>query len=126
MNPHSSANSTNTKSEPSQTANGTATINSTQLPDPSNTEEPVPDSPEVFQAALRELARDLIMKEQQIEHLIGVLPGIGTSEKNQNDRIQELEAELRQVEEQRKTAMQEKEEMLDVLGDLAMQCKRVY
>ncbi|KAK8217352.1 Mediator of RNA polymerase II transcription subunit 21 [Zalaria obscura] len=49
------------------------------LPDPSNTEEPVPDSPEVFQAALRELARDLIMKEQQIEHLIGVLPGIVTS-----------------------------------------------
>jgi len=89
-------------------------------------EGPTPDDPEVFQASLRELARDLILKEQQIEYLITVLPGIGNSERDQNERIHALETELRQVEEERKVAMRSKEDMLGVLSELAASCKRVY
>jgi len=90
------------------------------------TDEPIPDTPEVFQAALRELARDLVIKEQQIEYLISVLPGLGSSESNQNQRIQALEKELREADEQRGVAMQDREDMLRLLGQLAAQCKRVY
>lgn len=62
---------------------------------------PQPDSPRTFAARQRELARDLIIKEQQIEYLISVLPGIGASESEQEARIRELEAQLRDVEKER-------------------------
>ncbi|KAJ5899280.1 hypothetical protein N7495_004024 [Penicillium taxi] len=62
---------------------------------------PQPDSPNTFAARQRELARDLIVKEQQIEYLISVLPGIGTSEAEQEARIRELEIQLRNVEKER-------------------------
>lgn len=58
---------------------------------------PLPDSPQLFLYRQKELARDLIIKEQQIEYLIGRLPGIGSSEAEQEARIRELESELRQV-----------------------------
>ncbi|KAG9639947.1 hypothetical protein KCU61_g7985, partial [Aureobasidium melanogenum] len=87
---------------------------------------PGPDDPATFQAALRELARDLVLKEQQIEYLISVLPGIGESEANQSQRIQALEKELREADQERKVALAEREAMLDKLGALAAECKRVY
>ncbi|OJJ96491.1 hypothetical protein ASPACDRAFT_63412 [Aspergillus aculeatus ATCC 16872] len=59
---------------------------------------PAPDSPRTFAARQRELARDLVLKEQQIEYLISVLPGIGSSEAEQEHRIRELEGELRRWE----------------------------
>ncbi|TQB73536.1 RNA polymerase II mediator complex subunit [Monascus purpureus] len=59
---------------------------------------PEPDSPQTFARRQRELARDLIIKEQQIEYLISVLPGIGSSEAEQENRIRELGKELRRVE----------------------------
>ncbi|KAJ5190585.1 Mediator complex subunit Med21 [Penicillium cinerascens] len=62
---------------------------------------PQPDSPRTFAARQRELARDLIIKEQQIEYLISVLPGIGASEAEQESRIRELETQLRDVEKER-------------------------
>ncbi|KAJ5613200.1 hypothetical protein N7510_006394 [Penicillium lagena] len=62
---------------------------------------PAPDSPRTFAARQRELARDLIIKEQQIEYLISVLPGIGASEAEQEAKIRELEGELREVERER-------------------------
>ncbi|KAL1994861.1 hypothetical protein VTN49DRAFT_1048 [Thermomyces lanuginosus] len=62
---------------------------------------PRPDSPTTFAARQRELARDLIIKEQQIEYLIGRLPGIGSTEAEQEARIRELDAEMRKVEEER-------------------------
>ena len=61
-----------------------------------------PDSPTTFAANQLQLVQDLIIKEQQIEYLISVLPGIGTSEKEQELRICSLEKELRQMQEQRK------------------------
>lgn len=62
---------------------------------------PQPDTPRTFAARQRELARDLIIKEQQIEYLISVLPGIGASEAEQEARIRELETQLREVEKER-------------------------
>src|ERR1700761_4858734 len=52
---------------------------------------PPPEDPQVFDTALRELARDLVLKEQQIEYLINSLPGIGNSEADQEQRMRELE-----------------------------------
>ncbi|CAI7603662.1 unnamed protein product [Penicillium pancosmium] len=71
----------------------------TEIQDPN--QPPEPDSPRTFASRQRELARDLIIKEQQIEYLISVLPGIGTSEAEQEAKIRELEVQLRDVEEKR-------------------------
>lgn len=68
---------------------------------------PRPDSPTTFSHRQRELARDLIIKEQQIEYLISVLPGIGSSEAEQEARIKELEGEVRAVEEERREKRKE-------------------
>ncbi|KAJ5225967.1 Mediator complex subunit Med21 [Penicillium chermesinum] len=68
---------------------------------------PRPDSPRTFSRRQRELARDLIIKEKQIEHLISVLPGIGASEAEQEARIRELEVQLRQVETEREGKVKE-------------------
>ncbi|RHZ57105.1 med21 domain-containing protein [Aspergillus thermomutatus] len=68
---------------------------------------PPPDSPRTFASRQRELARDLIIKEQQIEYLISVLPGIDSSEVEQEKRIRELGRELRRVEEERELKMRE-------------------
>lgn len=68
---------------------------------------PAPDSPRTFAARQRELARDLIIKEQQIEYLISVLPGIGASEAEQETKIRELEVELREVERERVVRVRE-------------------
>ena len=68
---------------------------------------PTPDSPRTFASRQRELARDLVIKEQQIEYLISVLPGIGSSEKEQEGRIRELEKELRVVEEEREAKVKD-------------------
>ncbi|RAL13756.1 med21 domain-containing protein [Aspergillus homomorphus CBS 101889] len=73
--------------------------------DPS--QPPAPDSPRTFAARQRELARDLVIKEQQIEYLISVLPGIGASEAQQEARIRELEGELRDAEGVREARMRE-------------------
>ncbi|KAK1143527.1 Mediator of RNA polymerase II transcription subunit 21 [Aspergillus melleus] len=68
---------------------------------------PAADAPRVFASRQRELARDLVIKEQQIEYLISVLPGIDSSEEQQERRIKELEKELRGVEEEREERMRE-------------------
>jgi len=68
---------------------------------------PAPDSPRTFGNRQRELARDLIIKEQQIEFLISRLPGIGSSEAEQESRIRELEAELRAVKNERERKARE-------------------
>ena len=49
----------------------------------------------------------MIVKEQQIEYLISRLPGIGSSEAEQESRIRELEAELRAVENERERKARE-------------------
>lgn len=87
-------------------------------------EEIVPDSPRTFASRQRELARDLVIKEQQIEYLISVLPGIGSSEKEQEGRIRELEGELRAVEDERQRKVRElrvlRRKLEGVLGGVEM------
>ncbi|PWY89526.1 hypothetical protein BO94DRAFT_39091 [Aspergillus sclerotioniger CBS 115572] len=79
---------------------------------------PAPDSAELFAARQRELARDLVIKEQQIEYLVSVLPGIGSSEEEQERRIRELERELRGVEGEREQRRRELGELRRRLGSV--------
>lgn len=88
-------------------------------------ETPLPDAPDVFQNAMRELAQDLVLKEQQIEVIVNSLPGIGNSEAGQEARLRELEAEMRVVEEERRRAQAQKEAMVDQLGEVIGKIKRV-
>ncbi|KAI9054976.1 hypothetical protein LZ554_002119 [Drepanopeziza brunnea f. sp. 'monogermtubi'] len=83
-----------------------------------------PDPADVFKAAQRELAQDLILKEQQIEYLISSLPGLGNSEKDQEHMIRTLEEELKVAEDERRGALMEKEEVLGRLEGVIRGIKR--
>ncbi|OJD11521.1 hypothetical protein AJ78_07720 [Emergomyces pasteurianus Ep9510] len=80
--------------------------------------EPTPDSPEIFAQRQRELARDLIVKEQQIEYLISVLPGVGSSEAEQEERIRQLAEELRIVEAERRVKRKEMRKLGERVDEL--------
>lgn len=84
-----------------------------------------PDPPHVFDAALKELAQDLVVKEQQIEYLIEVLPGIGRSEEEQGRRIRELEEQLQEVEGRRREAVRVKEECIERLDGVIGRVRRI-
>lgn len=62
-----------------------------------------PDTPSEFAAAQRELAADLVAKERQIEYLIQNLPGVRSSEAEQETRLAALAEELRRAQAERKT-----------------------
>ncbi|KAM3077113.1 RNA polymerase II mediator complex subunit [Clarireedia jacksonii] len=84
--------------------------------------DPLPE--DQFKDGQLELARDLILKEQQIESLISVLPGLETSEKDQVETIQRLEQELKEEESRRKQALKEKEVILEKLESVIRSVKR--
>ncbi|KAI0525904.1 mediator of RNA polymerase II transcription subunit 21 [Xylaria bambusicola] len=84
--------------------------------------EPHPE--DVFRAAQVELAQDLITKEQQIELLISVLPGLDNSEQDQERNIRELEEELKVAEAQRQEAIKEREETLAKLDSVIRSIRR--
>ncbi|PQE31411.1 hypothetical protein CJF32_00002006 [Rutstroemia sp. NJR-2017a WRK4] len=84
--------------------------------------DPLPE--DQFKDGQLELARDLILKEQQIESLISVLPGLETSEKDQEETIQRLEQELKEEESRRKQALKEKEVVLEKLESVIRSVKR--
>lgn len=63
-----------------------------------------PDTPTTFAAAQRELAHDLILKTKQIEYIISILPGVENSKEKQEERIKELNEELRAAMEERREA----------------------
>jgi len=86
---------------------------------------PPPETHEAFTAALRELAQDLILQEQQIEIIVNHLPGINSSEADQERRMRELEAELTMIEEQRAKKEVERLKMVDMLGEVIGKVKRV-
>jgi mediator of RNA polymerase II transcription subunit 21 len=54
----------------------------------------------------------MLLKEQQIEVLIASLPGLNTSEKEQVERMKELERELEGLEGERVQAVKEREGLL--------------
>lgn len=64
------------------------------------------------------------MKEQEIEYLVSVLPGLENSEKDQEQMIRRLEEELKVAEEERKEALREKERVLARLEDVIRSVKR--
>ncbi|KAK5112356.1 hypothetical protein LTR62_004319 [Meristemomyces frigidus] len=111
-------------SQPNGPARGTeaAPTNDEQA---TRTGSPRPEQPSTFNAALHELARDLVLQEQQIEILINSLPGLGSSEESQTRRMRELEAELRVVEEERLQAEKKREAMIKRLGDVLTRTQRV-
>ncbi|OTB09848.1 hypothetical protein K445DRAFT_362019 [Daldinia sp. EC12] len=88
-------------------------------------QEPVDPHPEdVFKAAQVELAQDLITKEQQIELLISLLPGLDNSEQDQERNIKELEEELKVAEAQRQEAIKEKEDTMAKLDAVIRSIRR--
>jgi mediator of RNA polymerase II transcription subunit 21 len=68
-----------------------------------------PPTQEEFQKDIRELSRDLVLKEQQIEVLIASLPGLNSSEEEQMERMRELERELEALEGERVEAVKQRE-----------------
>jgi mediator of RNA polymerase II transcription subunit 21 len=91
---------------------------------PTNIASVEPHPPDVFKAGQKELAQDLIVKEQQIEYLISVLPGLENSEKDQEEIIQQLEVELKEAEVRRREALKEKEAVLARLESVIRSVKR--
>jgi len=83
-----------------------------------------PHPPDNFNASQLELARDLITKEQQIEYLISILPGLLNSEQDQDRTIKELEDELKVAELQRQAAVREKEVTMKKLDDVIRSIRR--
>lgn len=71
-----------------------------------------------------ELARDLILKEQQMEYLISNLPGLDNSEREQEQLIRDLEEELKAAEAQRLEAVKEKQEVLGKLNQVLRGVRR--
>jgi mediator of RNA polymerase II transcription subunit 21 len=69
----------------------------------------LPDSPQTFESAKRELAQDLVFKAKQIEYLVGRLPGVENSKEAQEGRIAELEEVLRKSERERSEGVGERE-----------------
>lgn len=86
--------------------------------EPQEPQLPPPDPPHVFAKRQRELARDLILKEQQIEYLVSVLPGIHNTEQEQESRIKALAAELRIVEAKRMAKRKEMKRVQRQVDDL--------
>ncbi|KAI0387499.1 mediator of RNA polymerase II transcription subunit 21 [Hypomontagnella monticulosa] len=84
--------------------------------------DPHPD--DVFKSAQVELAQDLITKEQQIELLISILPGLDNSEQDQERNIKELEEELKAAEAQRQEAIKEKEDTMAKLDAVIRSIRR--
>jgi mediator of RNA polymerase II transcription subunit 21 len=73
---------------------------------------------------LSELSRDLVIKEQQIEVLISMLPGLQNSEKDQERYIKELEDDLKSAESQRQEALKERDQILAELDDVIRSIRR--
>lgn len=72
-------------------------------------------SPEQFNEDIKEFARDIVVKQQQVEALIANLPGLNVSEQQQVERMKDLERELEGLEGERQEAVKEKEELLKLV-----------
>ncbi|KAL6860147.1 RNA polymerase II mediator complex subunit [Amphichorda felina] len=77
-----------------------------------------------FRAGMSELSRDLITKEQQIEYLISMLPGLENSEQDQERSIKELEENLKTAETQRQEALKERDQILTELDNVIRSIRR--
>jgi mediator of RNA polymerase II transcription subunit 21 len=88
------------------------------LPNPANpaqqapAESVAPPTQEEYQNDMKEMSRDMVLKEQQLEVLIASLPGLNTSEGEQVERMKALEAELAGLEGERVEAVREREALV--------------
>jgi mediator of RNA polymerase II transcription subunit 21 len=78
-----------------------------------------------IEAAMRELARDLVVKSKQIEVLITSLPGIGVSEDEQRLRMHALQEALIVAEEERRIALERKEMARKRVESVVVGLKRI-
>lgn len=85
---------------------------------------PEPHTSAVFNVKLREMAQDLVLREQQIEYLINSLPGMGNSEADQERRMRELELELKEADAERARAETVREGLEQGLGKVIMAGRR--
>jgi len=103
----------NPPSNPSQPQNSnsiTQTASDPNAPAPTTISQASQDSrQEAFAKDIRELSKDIVIKEQQIETLIANLPGLRTTEDEQVARMRELEHQLQEIEGERVEAVREKE-----------------
>ncbi|TQS31447.1 hypothetical protein Golomagni_08272, partial [Golovinomyces magnicellulatus] len=83
-----------------------------------------PLEPTDFNAGLEELSCDLILKEQQIEYLISLLPGLNKSEQDQEQSIRELEDDLKVAEADRQEALKERDQILGQLDTVIRSIRR--
>jgi mediator of RNA polymerase II transcription subunit 21 len=127
---NSTMTSTNTE------ANGTAKANADKKDDKKDDKKEddektdgvpthIPDEPDVFESTMREMARSLILQEQKAEILINSMPGIGHSEEKQKARMAALMEELKHVEGERAKAEEERERMIETLGEVIVGVQRV-
>ncbi|OAQ99468.1 hypothetical protein LLEC1_02043 [Akanthomyces lecanii] len=84
--------------------------------------DPLPE--DEFAAGLTELSRDLIFKEQQIEYLISLLPGLNNSEQDQEKAIKDLEEDLKAAEAERQEALEERDGILTQLDSVICSIRR--
>lgn len=112
------------KSKPNANCNTNGDVKQQQQQQ-SEAATPPPETPDRFEAAARELAQDVVLKQQQIEYIVNSLPGIGNSEADQVKRMGELEKELREAESEREKKEMEKETLVDLLSEVILKVKRV-
>jgi len=76
-------------------------------------EEKPADTPEEFEAALKELARDLVGKQKQIEEIVKTIPGQDRTREEQEQCMQELNAELEAMDVELVKAAEDKQQLLE-------------
>ncbi|PMB66206.1 Mediator of RNA polymerase II transcription subunit 21 [Beauveria bassiana] len=84
----------------------------------------VKQEPNQKEAGLNELSRDLVFKEQQIEYLISLLPGLNNSEQDQERAIKDLEEDLKAAEAERQEALKERDAILTQLDSVICSIRR--
>jgi mediator of RNA polymerase II transcription subunit 21 len=82
-------------------------------------------SPEQFHDDIKEFARDIVIKQQQMEALIANLPGLNVSEAQQVERMKDLERELEELEGDRLDAVRERGVLMKKVEDKIMGVGRV-
>ena len=85
----------------------------------------MPDAAD-FTESTRELARDLVLKQKQIEGLIAQLPeDLEQAEREQEERMRVLEGKLRETETASAQRWEERERLLEQVDTAIGKCKRV-